>query len=121
MFFIAYKFIAHRLGVIKILRHTKESKRFYNSKAWKDCRRSFIQSYMWRHHGLCEHCKDVPGYIVDHIKEINLNNINDPDVTLNHSNLQYLCTPCHNKKTFEKYSVVQDGLRFNSDGDLVKR
>ena len=44
--------------------------KFYNSKEWKKCRRSYIKKV----HGLCEHClkegKHIPGYIVDHIEEI---------------------------------------------------
>lgn len=96
------------------------AKKFYNSKAWKKCRESYIAKV----HGLCEHClkegKHVPGYIVDHIKEITPYNINDPNITLNHDNLQYLCLPCHNKKTFgEDYEVVRDGLTFDENGDLV--
>lgn len=101
--------------------HTPAAKKFYRSKAWLDCRKSFIQIYMWRHHGQCEHCKEAAGYIVDHIKEINEYNINDPEVTLNHRNLQYLCTPCHNTKTFSKYEVVRGGLKFDINGDLVER
>lgn len=102
-------------------KHTVEAKRFYRSKAWQDCRISFIHSFMWRHHGLCEHCKEAAGHIVDHIKEIHSDNINDPEITLNHRNLQYLCTPCHNKKTFERYSVVREGLKFDENGDLIER
>ena len=94
--------------------------RFYNSKQWKDCRKSYISKV----HGLCEHClendKHVPGYIVDHIEEITPVNINDPEITLNHDNLQYLCLECHNTKTFGKdVEVIREGLEFDRDGNII--
>lgn len=94
------------------------AKKFYNSKAWQDCRGSYISKV----HGLCEHCKDItPGYIVDHIEEITPDNIGDPEITLNHENLQYLCLPCHNTKTFGKdYEVVREGLGFDKEGNLIE-
>ncbi|WP_342515246.1 HNH endonuclease signature motif containing protein [Sporosarcina sp. FSL K6-1522] len=69
--------------------------------------------------GLCEKCGG-PGYILDHIIELNSTNLNDPDITLNHDNLQYLCTPCHNVKTFSKSQPLREGFSFNSDGELIK-
>lgn len=98
-----------------MLKHTALAKKFYKSVAWKKCRASYIQTIF----GLCEHCSK-PGYIVDHIKEINSDNINDPNITLNHENLQYLCLPCHNKKTFGKVKVTREGLIFNENGKLVQ-
>lgn len=97
------------------------AKKFYNSKAWQDCRRSYISIV----HGLCEDCleedKYVPGYIVDHKEEITPDNINDVEVTLNHENLRYLCLACHNTKTFGKDTeVVRDGLKFDSEGNIVE-
>lgn len=97
--------------------HTAEAKRFYKSSAWKKCRASYIATVPG---GLCEHCNDAMGYIVDHIEEINSQNINDPNITLNHENLQYLCTPCHNVKTFKKYSAIRDGFYFDENGNLME-
>lgn len=97
-----------------MLQHTELAKKFYNSKAWIKCRASYIPKVF----GLCEHCEE-PGYILDHIEEININNINDPSITLNHDNLQFLCTSCHNKKTFGAAEVVREGLMFDTNGDLI--
>lgn len=97
-----------------MLKHTTLAKKFYKSIAWQKCRASYIQTVF----GLCEHCSK-PGYIVDHIEEINIDNIHDPNITLNHENLQYLCTSCHNKKTFGSAEVTREGLTFDSNGDLV--
>jgi 5-methylcytosine-specific restriction enzyme A len=91
------------------------AKKFYKSSAWKKCRATYIKSVF----GICEHCGDN-GYIVDHIIELNLININDPNISLNHENLQYLCTPCHNKKTFGKTEVIRKDVMFDDNGDLVK-
>ena len=97
------------------------AKKFYNSKEWINCRASYISTV----HGLCEHClargEHVPGYIVDHIEELTPENINDPEVSLNHGNLQYLCLPCSNTKTFGKdVEVVMEGLEFDVMGNLTK-
>ena len=96
--------------------HTLEAKRFYNSSQWRKCRASYISTVPG---GLCEHCQHSMGYIVDHIQEINIHNINDPDITLNHNNLQYLCLECHNTKTFRKYNAIREGFTFNDDGELI--
>lgn len=96
-------------------KHTAAAKQFYKSRAWQLCRKSYIVSV----YGLCEHCEQ-PGYIVDHIIEINSDNINDPSITLSHDNLQYLCTSCHNKKTFKKYSAVREGFKFDEQGNLIQ-
>lgn len=95
------------------------AKRFYNSKAWQRCRETFIMSRIPIDGGICQACKDKPGYIVDHIQEISADNINNTDITLNHNNLQYLCLECHNRKTFGKHKAIEDGVMFNEEGDLI--
>ncbi|MER2058174.1 MAG: HNH endonuclease [Niallia sp.] len=100
-----------------IREHTTEAKKFYNSAAWKKCRISYINSLLDE---LCEHCQFNLGYIVDHIEEINIHNIYDPMITLNHDNLQFLCLDCHNKKTFgTPKEKMRTGLSFNELGKLV--
>lgn len=93
------------------------AKPFYNSAAWKKCKAVYIKSV----HGLCERC-DKPGYIVHHRKVLTPNNINDPNITLNHDNLEYLCLDCHNAEhgfNREKKSVTKKGYKFNEKGELV--
>jgi len=85
---------------------------FYQSTAWRKCRASFIAGREAIDGGICERCQREPGYIVDHIIELTPDNILDPEVTLNHSNLQYLCLECHNIKTFSpdaRYRLTPDG------------
>jgi 5-methylcytosine-specific restriction endonuclease McrA len=91
------------------------AKKFYGSKAWRDCRNAF---FVYRH-GLCNRCGGA-GKIVHHKIVLNPFNINDPDVSLNFTNLELLCQDCHNKEHHEKYSPTVEGLMFNVDGDLVR-
>lgn len=92
---------------------------FYRSKAWQECRASFIQARVAIDGGMCQHCQQVPGFIVDHVEEITPDTIRDPWVTLSHDNLQYLCLVCHNIKHYGS-PVTRQGLRFDSDGQVVR-
>ena len=86
---------------------------FYNSKAWRICRLSYIQTV----HGLCERCGQ-PGKIVHHKVYLSPRNINDPTVALNHKNLEYLCLDCHNTEHMAKLPVAS-GLIFDMNGDIM--
>ena len=96
------------------------SKKLYNSKEWKKCRGSYIVSV----NGLCERCltrnRYTPGYIVHHIIELTPANINDTNITLNHSNLAYHCLECHNAIHFGESEVIREGLCFDVDGNIIK-
>ena len=89
--------------------------KFYWWKAWLACRGSYIDKRRAIDGAMCEACKDKPGYIVDHVIEINALNYHDPLITLNHDNLQYLCLECHNSKTFGTPARVT----FDPDGNVV--
>lgn len=68
---------------------------FYNSTAWKHTRNAYASSVG----GLCERClrvgRYVPGEIVHHIHELTPDNIGDPGVALDWSNLELVCRDCH--------------------------
>lgn len=70
---------------------------FYKSRAWQLCRASYIAERQSIDGGLCERCHKELGYIVHHKTPITPTNINDPDVTLNHDNLEYVCKACHDE------------------------
>lgn len=93
----------------------KGAKKFYDSKAWRSCRASYIGKRRKIDGEMCEMCKDKPGYIVDHIIEIDALNLHDPWITLNHDNLQYLCLECHNTKTFGLTNRVE----FDTEGNIL--
>ena len=71
------------------------AKPFYNSKAWKSCRASYIQKRILIDGGMCEICHKDPIRIVHHKILLTPININDADVALNHCNLEGNCKACH--------------------------
>lgn len=92
------------------------AKEFYQSTAWKNVRQTAIK----RANGLCERCRAaglyVPGVIVHHKEYITPSNINNPSITLNLDNLEYLCEDCHNK---EHKAKQNDRYSFDSNGNLL--
>jgi 5-methylcytosine-specific restriction protein A len=97
--------------------------KFYNSKKWKKCRESYIQTVG----GLCERCflsgLYNPGEIVHHTIALSPQNIDNPHVTLNHENLEYLCQDCHNAEhipNIKNSPATREGTIFNSQGELIK-
>ena len=69
--------------------------RFYTTKAWRKCRDSVLKE----HGGLCQLCMQKgliePAVHVHHRKPITPENVNDPHITLDRSNLMALCAECH--------------------------
>lgn len=80
------------------------AQKFYNSNAWHKCRNEYINQRMLADGGMCEECHSAHGYIVHHIVHLNELNINDPDVTLNPDNLEYVCKECHDM--FERCCII---------------
>lgn len=64
---------------------------FYRSAAWKKCRQSYIDKRILIDGGLCEECHERAGYIVHHRTLLTPANIRDPEVSLNHANLEFVC------------------------------
>ena len=102
------------------------AKKFYKGKGWLNCRAAYIADRITIDGGVCEKCKDNLGYIVHHKIILTPENINDPDVTYNHNNLEYVCKPCHDeeeghwKAKIKKSKATKDGYRFNANGEFVK-
>lgn len=88
---------------------------FYHSSAWKRTQKAYMQSKNY----ICERCGGV-AEIVHHKKYITPQNINNPNITLNWSNLEALCRTCHQHEHFQEKKVVADGLKFDDKGQLVK-
>lgn len=98
------------------------AKKFYKSKAWQKCRASFIGTRVNIDGGMCQHCNQRLGYIVDHVVEITPDNIDNPEITLNHDNLQFVCLSCHNTKHFGNgKGVIREGLSFDKDGNIIEK
>lgn len=94
------------------------SRAFYKSKSWKVCREGFIASV----NGLCTRClekgKITPGYIVHHKKWLTPENIDNPEITLNWDNLEYLCIDCHNAEHLGLQNIPRWMI---VDGEIVER
>jgi 5-methylcytosine-specific restriction protein A len=98
------------------------AKKFYNSKAWELCRDAYISYRITVDGGMCETCKEELGYIVHHKEKLTVSNINNPEVTLNHSKLRYDCLECHNVDELGEHSgKVKEKKRymFDSDGNVI--
>ena len=99
--------------------------KFYNSTAWRRLREAYAKSKGY----ICERCgnknanKDYKPYYkqfhVHHIIELDENNIDNPEIALNESNLMLLCQHCHNILTSTK-DVLAPGLEFDENGMVVK-
>lgn len=89
------------------------AEKFYKSKAWQRCRDGYSQSVA----GLCERCLAkglyVPGTIVHHRVHLTPENIGNPSITLNWSNLELLCAEHHyeehHKREKPRYTVDSYG------------
>lgn len=93
------------------------AKGFYEGKAWRRCREDFIAKRINIDGGMCQRCKKELGYIVHHKIELTADNINDATVSLNHNNLMFLCTECHNK-THGWYQNKRRTI-FDEDGNVL--
>lgn len=93
------------------------AKKFYFSKQWKACRKSYISKRIMIDGGLCEECHENPGYIVHHKIQLTPANIDKPNITLSHSNLKYVCKQCHDK--YDGHFIKQRAkpkCKFSFDG-----
>ena len=88
---------------------------FYDSPAWRKCRAAFIAERRSIDGGMCQACGVALGYIVHHTIPLSPENIDDPDISLNHDRLAYVCQACHNRIDMEK----DDRYTFDADGQPV--
>lgn len=94
------------------------SKKFYNSKQWKDCRSSYISKRIALDGGMCETCGQVRGYIVHHKIRLTPENINDTSISLNHNYLKYDCHICHNSEESGHNGMLRKGLVLDANGNI---
>lgn len=96
------------------------AKKFYNSKAWRTCRQSYIDKRIMIDCGKCERvgCDNI-GYILHHKVELTPVNIHDPDITLNHCNLEYVCKQCHDDIHYSSMHGIKQTVLFDTDGNMI--
>ena len=99
------------------------AKAFYKSKAWRRCRASFIADRRRIDGGLCQCCHELPGYIVHHKVILTPENINDPEIALNHALLSYECKTCHDEHDGHGIRVRGEGLlvEFDEEGQPIPK
>lgn len=73
----------------------RKAEAFYKTKAWRQCRDGYAALRSSIDGGLCEICHEVPAVIVHHKTHLTAQNVNDPEISLNYDNLQYVCHHCH--------------------------
>ena len=77
------------------MHHDAEIEAFYTSRAWRKCRDAVLAE----HGGLCQICAGkgliVPAAHVHHRTPLTPENLNDPRIALDSSNLMALCEECH--------------------------
>ena len=77
------------------MHHDEAVERFYTTTAWRKCRKAVLED----HGGLCQVCLAkglvVPAVHVHHKVPLTADNVNDPRITLDSSNLMALCEECH--------------------------
>ena len=98
------------------------AKKFYSSKAWKNCR----EAYKASRGGLCERClaKGLynPGVIVHHKIYLTPENIGNPNITLQWENLELVCRQCHDEEhEFQKTRDQWQKSHRSREADRIRR
>lgn len=93
---------------------------FYKSGAWKSVRLQALK----RDHFSCQLCKQRATE-VHHLIELNTENVNDKNISLNLTNLQSLCHDCHSRLTRAEHGLqnfdCDDEFYFDENGLLLPR
>lgn len=97
----------------------KFAEAFYKSEKWQRCRAAYIADRLLIDGGLCEECHERAGVIVHHKEMLTEQNVNDPEITLNHDNLELVCKECHDR--FEGHGVGNNNellprIKFDASG-----
>lgn len=95
------------------------AKKFYNSSAWRQCRASYISERIKTDGGLCEKCGQRVGYIVHHKIALTPGTINNPEISLSHDNLMYVCKPCHDEEEGHFVRRKKGCCVFAADGQPI--
>lgn len=91
-----------------------QQNQFYWSIEWRRLRKYVMEKYNY----ICQQCNE-PAKVVHHIEWITDSNLHDPEITLNEDNLIPLCQECHNNVHGFK-GLIEEGLVFDSDGNIIK-
>jgi 5-methylcytosine-specific restriction protein A len=96
-------------------------KRFYRSRAWRECRALVIG----RQNGLCADCLErgeiTPIDEVHHLVELNEFNVCDPKVSLDPNRCVGLCMPCHYARHEKGHKSQPTRVWFDEQGRPMRR
>jgi len=92
------------------------AKKFYNGKTWRRVQKAYMISQNY----ICERC-DGFATIVHHKEHITPETIDDSAILFDWENLEAVCIVCHNQEHFGGGGACDDGLKFDGNGQLVKR
>ena len=100
----------------------KFAEAFYKSDKWQKCRAAYIAERLLIDVGLCEECHERVGFIVHHKEALTEQNINDPEITLNFSNMELVCKECHDN--FDGHGVGRKNellprIKFDASGQPI--
>ena len=91
------------------------AKSFYNSKAWRNCRREVLRRDLYTCHDCYGRAQEI-----HHIIELTPENITDETIALNPDNLMSLCHDCHNKRTAGDIGDITEGYCFDEEGMVIR-
>ena len=94
-------------------------KQFYKSKAWQRARQAYIDYRIALDGGLCEVCHEKLGLIVHHEIWLDDINCNDPEISLNEDNFQYVCQTCHNQAKDPRLAVP-GRCKYGPNGEIIR-
>ena len=95
-------------------------KQFYKRSPWKRARQAYIDKRVAIDGGLCEICREEMGLIVHHYKVwLDDINCNDPEISLNEDNFQYVCLTCHNKEK-DPRTATPGRVIYGPDGEIIR-
>ena len=81
----------------------KTPKQLYNSKEFRKLRQILIDEQLQKNgEVICNHCKQPVNntweIICHHITQVDMTNLNNPEITLNQNNLELICFDCHQRE-----------------------
>ena len=104
-------------GWVAVIEIKEFAKSFYKSMSWQKCRAAYIAERRAIDGGLCEECRTAPGYIVHHKILLTSKNIDNPNITLNHKKLKFVCKACHEQEEIHIFNKkTETRCTFNDEG-----
>ncbi len=99
--------------------HPIIEKAIYKTKRWQKCRAAYVAERMSIDGAMCEICHEAPGEIVHHVKELTLDNYDDPMIAFNFDNFQLACWSCHERTKSGNGIPIRADIKFDDNGNVI--